>query len=236
MKSEKSFYIVFLFFVLIFQTSCNNVSVNQIKTEDEITIKNLVQNKEADISWTKEIEAEVLSTPLTVPSEYSKANVPASPDMLKLSRKGNQPVYPELNDFGSLDTSSLAPFVQEKVLKFSADLSSNIYSGPEKYFYEPYKFNYLFFRNDFIEGWKNYFKKDFPYTLEDTKQTDDEGNPVKISLFSKYILGQPFIGAEIISLPVRFYCQEGKIDVTLYISNDNKSLIYQITIDRWVKV
>ena len=115
-------------------------------------------------------------------------------------------------------------------------MSSNIYSGPEKYFYEPYKFNYLFFRNDFIEGWKNYFKKDFPYTLEDTKQTDDEGNPVKISLFSKYILGQPFIGAEIISLPVRFYCQEGKIDVTLYISNDNKSLIYQITIDRWVKV
>lgn len=54
-------------------------------------------------------------------------------------------------------------------------------------------------------------------------------------LFKKWIIGEPFYGEKILQIPIRFYCNDGTVDVTLYLNKEN-NLIYQITIDRWEKV
>ena len=80
------------------------------------------------------------------------------------------PVYPEMENFGSLDIRNLKQSLKETVDNFSKSLSSNIYSGPETFFDEKYRFNYIFFKNDFISQWKKYFNQDFPYTEKNDKE------------------------------------------------------------------
>ena len=75
--------------------------------------------------------------------------------------------------------------------------------------------------NDFEAGWKKNFNEEIP-------------EPSK--LFTKWILGEPFNGADIIQIPVRFYTDYGTIDMTLFLSAYGSNEFYQITIDRWQKV
>ncbi len=253
--------------------SCKNSSIPKLEYNDQETIKEEIKNLETEISWTNEIEEGILAIPVINDAKYSSANVNPTPDLLKLDKYKDVPVYPELEGFGSLDIRNLKPSIQETVQNFVNAFSTDIYSGPENYFDAKYRFNYIFFRNDFITQWKKYFNKDFPYSLEKYKEIKDtkennkkiiqkqkeiekakkeaeekneelpeeiknyESEELKdveeIKLFTDWIIGQPFIGPDITSLPLRFYCQEGTIDVTLYISNKNKNPIYQITIDRW---
>ena len=50
------------------------------------------------------------------------------------------------------------------------------------------------------------------------------------------MIGQPFTGNDIMQIPVRFYCNYGTIDVTIYMNPNGNNEFYQITIDRWEKV
>ena len=78
---------------------------------------------------------------------------------------------------------------------------------------------------------------------EDKKQLSDdeiqklaEEETEKEGIFSKWIFGQPFTGNDIMQIPVRFYCNYGTIDVTIYMNPNGNNEFYQITIDRWGKV
>ena len=79
----------------------------------------------------------------------------------------------------------------------------------------------MFFINDFEEGWKKNFSKNIPA-------------PEK--RFKKWIYGEPFNGAEIIQIPVRFFSDYGTIDMTVFLNANGNNEFYQITIDRWQKV
>lgn len=215
-----------LLVVILTSFSCKNSTIPKLEYSNQETIKEEVKDLETQTSWTNEIEKEILENPLITDPKFLIANTNPTPDLLKLNKNNNMPVYPEMENFGSLDIRNLKQSLKETVDNFSKSLSSNIYSGPETFFDEKYRFNYIFFKNDFISQWKKYFNQDFPYT---------EKNDKEIELFTNWIIGQPFIGPDVTSLPLRFYCQEGTIDVTLYISNKSKNMIYQITIDRWGK-
>ena len=67
-------------------------------------------------------------------------------------------------------------------------------------------------------------------------QTGEEKLKEDEKLFSKWTLGEPFIGSEIIQIPVRFYADCGTIDVMMFLSSSGNNEFYQITIDRWQKV
>ena len=60
--------------------------------------------------------------------------------------------------------------------------------------------------------------------------------PEEGQLFTKWIYGEPFNGADIIQIPVRFYADCGTIDVTVFLNSTGNNEFYQITIDRWKKV
>ena len=272
---------------LMFIFSCNNSSESKLAYADIDTVKETVKQREVEIAWTKELEPGRLSENLDAGVIFADENMTADPDLVKIIKDYNNPVYPELLDFGVLDSTSLSYSARERINNFCSSLSLDIYSGPEMYFSNSYIFNYVFFKNDFIGGWLENFDEDYPLTeklakenrekrqknkqIEDRKKQkeqqekeraeriangeateedlilqknetkiEDEKEEIpevfeEVNIFDKWIIGQPFIGPEIVQVPVRFYCKQGTVDVTLYINQIKQNSIYQITIDRWIK-
>lgn len=306
MKFKNYLFLLSLSLILF---SCKNTTENKLAYSDVDTIKELVINKENNTAWTKELEASRLSENIATKENISN-EVTFNPDILKIFSDYQNPVYPEFEDFGKLDTSQLDDNSKKIINEFAENLSKDIYYGGEKYFNSNYIFNYIFFSEEFVSNWKNSFDKDFPYTKKEISQyttlineknnlltekesLENENNPKeeeselseseellidntiegiegsdslveedkrkervkrieeidkkvtkidkKLSkytinkLFSKWIIGEPFYGEKILQIPLRFYCNEGTVDVTLYLNKENNK-IYQITIDRWVKV
>lgn len=306
MKFKNYLFLLSLSLILF---SCKNTTENKLAYSDVDTIKELVINKENNTAWTKELEASRLSENIATKENISN-EVTFNPDILKIISDYQNPVYPEFEDFGKLDTSQLDDNSKKIINEFAENLSKDIYYGGEKYFNNNYIFNYIFFSEEFVSNWKNNFDKDFPYTKKEISQyttlineknnlltekesLENENNPKeeeselseseellidntiegiegsdslveedkrkervkrieeidkkvtkidkKLSkysiskLFSKWIIGEPFYGEKILQISLRFYCNEGTVDVTLYLNKENNK-IYQITIDRWVKV
>ena len=235
--------------------SCkNNTTETKLVYTENNTIKQAVKNKEQEITWTIEIAPERLQ------QDFSRASANISPeilfnvDLIKVRSNDKAPVFPELDDFGSLDLSKLKPEAKERIIKVCEALSKSLYSGADLYFSRKYIFNYVFFRNDLIFGWKDNFGVTFPEEYkkeikkaaaisEDSDEESDKNKSKKEEkseeikpLFYKWIIGEPFIGSELMQIPVRFYTDCGIIDMTMFLSSGGNYEFYQITIDRWKKV
>ena len=226
MKNTFSFHInvkifLTLAFVMLFVFSCKNTSETKLVYTENNTIKQEVKNKEDNITWTFELEENRLSQTITRDSIELGLEVPYGKELYKLKSFMQKPVYPSIEEFGSLDTSNLKLSVKEKVTNFITAFTSEEHSGADAFFNKKYIFNYVFFLNDFESGWKKNFSKTIP---------DAPG------LFTKWVFGQPFNGADIIQIPVRFYTSCGTIDMTMFINSTGKNDFYQITIDRWDRV
>ena len=206
---------------LFCQFSCSNAPETKLVYTETDTIKQSVREREQTITWTQELEGEVLSERITKDSMKLGPDVVYGRDIYKISKSTQKPVYPSIEGFGSLDTSNLKISVKEKIEKFCEELSSKDYSGISAYFSSKYLFNYVFFIKDFEEGWKKNFSEELP-----------EEHPY----FNKWIYGQPFNGVDIIQIPVRFYADCGTIDMTVFLNSGGNNEFYQITIDRWKKV
>lgn len=202
--------------------ACKNTSDTKLVYTENDTIKNSVKEKELGITWTQEVEAERLTKKISRSSMELGADVPYSKELFKISREKKMPVYPEFTDFGSLDTRALQASLKEKINNFCTGFSSENHSGSDSYFSRKYIFNYIFFINDFENGWKKNFGTDYP------KEKSD--------IFNKWTIGEPFIGTEIIQIPVRFYSTCGIIDITIFLNSSGNNEFYQINIDRWKKV
>ena len=201
--------------------SCSNSQESKLVYTESNTIKQSVKDKEQDITWTTELEEKRLSQQIHRGSMKLGADVPYSKELYKINQKGQLPVYPSIAEFGSLDTTNLRPALKDKLDQFCTSFASEKHSGAESYFNRRYLFNYVFFVKDFEDGWKNNFKKEMPEESE---------------LFTKWIFGEPFIGADIMQIPVRFYADCGTIDMTVFLNSNGNNEFYQITIDRWQKV
>ncbi len=201
--------------------ACSNSQESKLVYTESNTIKQNVIEKKQDITWTQTIEGERLSQVINRNSMQLGADVQYSKDLYKISNKSAKPVYPSFSDFGSLDTSHLRLSAKQKLVSFCTALSSENHNGAEEYFYGKYIFNYVFFIEDLHEGWKTHFDSKIP---EDSE------------IFTKWVFGEPFNGADIIQIPVRFYADCGTIDMTLFLNAKGSNEIYQISIDRWQKV
>ena len=230
---KKSLYYKFLIFSLfIFSTaliSCKNTSETKLVYTESDTIKKSVKEKEKDITWTQEIEPKRLTEKITRSSMKLGSDVAYTKDLFKISNTNKAPVYPELSDFGSLDTRNLKSSVKDKLNNFCKSLSTENHSGADSYFSRKYIFNYVFFVNELESEWKNNFGKEYPREMKEEK-TEESG------IFTKWTFGEPFIGSEIMQIRVRFYATYGIIDITVYLNSSGNNEIYQITIDRWKKV
>ena len=210
-----------LFLLLTAFSACSNSQESKLvyNTESD-TIKQAVKDKELVITWTQELEEKRLSETINRSSIELGNDVPYNPEVFKIDVNRQTPVFPSLGEFGSLDTRNISAQVKDKLNKFCEAFASEKHEGADNYFNRKYIFNYVFFVQDLEEGWKKAFNSDY------TKEKEP---------FSKWIYGEPFIGSEIMQIPVRFYTTCGIIDVTMLLNSNGSNEIYQITIDRWQK-
>ena len=227
-KSLISRICIFFSLILVF-FSCKNTTESKLVYTDADTIKKNVKEREQGITWTQEIEPKRLTEKITRSSMKLGSDVAYTKDLFKISNTNKAPVYPELSDFGSLDTRNLKSSVKDKLNNFCKSLSTENHSGADSYFSRKYIFNYVFFVNELESEWKNNFGKEYPREMKEEK-TEESG------IFTKWTFGEPFIGSEIMQIPVRFYATCGIIDITVYLNSSGNNEIYQITIDRWKKV
>ena len=221
-KALRSFIIIFSVITnLLAIISYSNSQESKLVYTENNTIKKSVKEKEVEITWTQELEGERLSKKITRGSMELGPDVIYDKELFKIQTKKPAPVYPSISDFGSLDTSALRPSVKNKLDDFCKAFSEVKHTGAASYFSNKYIFNYVFFMTDLEGDWSKKFGKKLP----------EEGE-----LFTKWIYGQPFNGADIIQIPVRFYADCGTIDMTVFLNSGGNNEFYQITIDRWKKV
>ena len=210
-----------LFTVILSFNSCKNTTESKLVYTENNTIKQNVKQKEQEITWTNELEGERLLQVINRGAMKLGQDVTYNKELYKIDPAVQQAVYPSLEDFGSLDTQNLRPAVKNKLNAFCKAFASEKHNGAESYFSRKYIFNYVFFVNDFEAGWQKNFNKKIPSETE---------------LFTKWIFGEPFIGSDIMQIPVRFYTDCGTIDVTVFLTSQGNNEFYQICIDRWQKV
>lgn len=225
---------IIVFLSLLF--SCNNSSAGKLAYTDTETVRSSIERKESEISWTKEMEGDLLTTRHDKNEMIDNMAITFTPDIAKILLEYNQPQYPEFEDFGKLDVSNCSDDCLRKIEEFLTLISEDIYSNADSYFNNDYVFNFIFFRKELIDNWKKVFNVDFPQVGEVKKGVLTEAEVEKEKLFDKWIFGQPFTGKEITELPVRLYCKMGIIDITLFINHNKQNSINQIIINRWGKL
>lgn len=256
--------ILFIIFISSIFLACSNSQDSKLSYTDVDTIKEIVKDREVDVIWTKEVEGERLDKDISRYIEKKIGeDVPFTPSTIKILPSYKESVYPSIQTFGSLNSSNLPEEKRNYINDFCKSISDNIFSGPDGYFKASYMFNYVFFSNELVEKWPLMFEEDFPFTKEEMEKAvaaekekqqalEDEKNGIKKPdskndkkseeeikmpdpLFTRWILGEPFIGDDLLQLPVRFFTKNGSLDVTMYMSPKSENSVYQVTIDRWEK-
>jgi len=210
-----------IIFIILF-LSCKNNTESKLSFTEENTIKNTVKEKEQSITWSKELEGDRLSEKVSSSNNKVSSEVIYNIDVVNILSDFQSPIYPEFENFGKLDTTSLSGAAKEKIISFCNGLADLNKQQLQSSFNSKYIFNYVFFLEELKNNWKNNFNEDFPEELKEDEK-----------LFSKWIIGEPFNGEEIIQIPVRFYCKQGTLDVTLYLNIKQQYSIYQAAISGW---
>ena len=218
---SKSLLLLTVFFPLCF-FSCSHSKELLDDADDLYTIKSLVSQIENQTVWADELEKDRLTRPVQEDVPYIPEGHTLTKENAKLSSILKSAVYPEFKDFGSLDIS----LIEYKHLESAGNICSQLSEWNQEklfgFFSSNYRFNYIFFADELKKGWKDNFDVSFP-----------EGEEIK--LFDRWILGQAAILENLIQFPVRFYCNTGYVDVTLYMSPDKENTLYNIKIERWEK-
>lgn len=228
-----------IFLVSFSFLSCSNGAevedfASQPEIEDENgqdyeTLKDIILEKGAKVSWTGELEGDRLIADVHRDVDHVSSDVGLSPIVVNVAGGENDDVYPELIGFGSLDTRGLAGELRTFIEDFCKSFAENVYSGPEKFFDSKYLFNFVFFRQDLELDWVKNFGEEFPQAVFNRVEKDSQGDSAYVPvLFTSWRLGAPISSGEILQQPVRFYCNQGYVDFVLYVRLDNKK-IYQIS-------
>lgn len=225
---KKSIHIINSFIISLLLFSCSNSKDLTEESSELFTIKSVVSQIENDTVWSVELEGERLTQPVKNDAPFLSEGHTLTVENAKLSAALLPAVYPGFKNFASLDISSL----EYKFIESASDFSSQISTwNQEKLFSNfpsNFRFNYIFFEEELKKGWKNNFNHSFP-----EKNTEEEDEDFRI--FDKWILGQAAVLDNLIQFPVRFYCNMGYLDVTLYMSPDKANILYNIKIERWEK-
>ena len=172
LKKSFSFFLYFFVSLLFCFTSCKVASKTELSYTNVETIKNEIAEIDKTLSWNKEIEPQRLVSNADWFNESITSQIEKNVELLKIINS-NSSVYPEFEDFGSLNDSLVNADLYKKIEQIFVSVSNNIYNGPETFFDSNYLYNYVFFREDLKEGWKKNFNTDFPHIF-DYKDSDHE--------------------------------------------------------------
>ena len=185
---------VFVIFIISFLfIACSNSPDSKLVLIEDDTLKSILTNKELNVTWTNELEGNVLSQNITdfdflVPGIRPTLNLQRAKGELK------EPVYPEIQNFASLDFRNVPLSLRQFLNDFGSGLCSEESYACEKYFDSSYVFSYVFFCKD-VEN-------------------------RSIKKFDSYIVGRPFFLEETIRVPFRLYHGKTYSDIFVCLKNN----------------
>lgn len=172
MKKKYFFPVIFFISLLFCFISCKVASKTELSYTNVETIKKEIAEMDKTLTWNKEIEPQRLVLNNDWFKDTVNQQIEKNIELLKIVNT-NVNVYPEFENFGSLNDSLVDVNLYNTIENIFVSISNNIYNGPETFFDSQYLYNYVFFREDLKEGWKKNFNKDFPHVF-DYKDSDDE--------------------------------------------------------------
>lgn len=172
MKKKYFFPVTFYISLLFCFISCKVASKTELSYTNVETIKEEIAEMDKTLTWNKEIEPQRLVLNNDWFKDTVNQQIEKNIELLKIVNT-NVNVYPEFENFGSLNDSLVDVNLYNTIENIFVSVSNNIYNGPETFFDSKYLYNYVFFREDLKEGWKKNFNKDFPHVF-DYKDSDDE--------------------------------------------------------------
>jgi len=214
----KPLFRIFLFVLISpFIASCSAGHGNDKIFSDTNTIKELASEREKELLWTRELE----SVRLVLDTKKNAAvqdNIILEPVVMLGAQNSSGVIYPVLDGFGSLDTSSVS-----KDLKASLDKACTAISKwkiSELNVESKNAYTAVLFKYDIENEWKSNFKAAFPAVAEGSV------------LFSSWLYGNPFAEDESIQIPVRFFSKYGTVDVLIFFAASSYH-INEIQIQKW---
>lgn len=199
-----------VFFIIlgtcILFSSCKKNKKDIIIINEEETIKKTIENKENSIFWTEAYEENILTEAIITPEILE--NIPLSVGTINAVPGLVTPIYPEINELGSLDNSDISKEVVTFVNRICNQIKNDPQKNMEQFFDENYIFNYVFFRTDLKDNWEKLFHTKYP-----------SGR-----LFNKFYAGRINEGFDLTQVVCRFYTDINYIDITLFISQNEKKL------------
>ena len=172
MKKKYFFPVIFYISLIFCFISCKVASKTELSYTNVETIKEEIAEMDKTLTWNKEIEPQRLVLNNDWFKDTVNQQIEKNIELLKIVNT-NVNVYPEFENFGSLNDSLVDVNLYNTIENIFVSISNNIYNGPETFFDSQYLYNYVFFREDLKEGWKKNFNNDFPHIF-DYKDSDDE--------------------------------------------------------------
>lgn len=203
LKTASTFSSIFLIF------ACSNSQNPQgIQLDYENTLRKQFQNRFDSISWTEELEADLITQREASDSKIfsSKSlNNLAAASVIKIT--DSNAIYPTIDGFGSIKITSIPASLKSMITDFCAELlniSQASNSSQEEVSQEEISEEIYTKLASHISSERRYMLSIY---LQDTKNY-----PVA----SKFYLGSPFITGEKYEVPVFFLSSQGNWIVLLY--------------------
>lgn len=214
---------IFLLFIFTF-VSCSANNEEIIKYNVDENLHTIVSKKNEELIWTRELESARLLKD-TKKMQGVSASVKLSKNVVIVSENSYPKIYPYLEGFGSLDTTSVSADLGKLIETFASSLCFGVFD--EALFNSHAVFTFVLFQNDLKTLWKDLLKKDMPTFPAEEQETIS----VSQKVFTSWIVGKPFVFDNEIQVPIRFEKDSIYIDVMLFVSVENK--IEQIQITQW---
>lgn len=214
----RKFCIFALSFFSVLYISCSNGAGSDKIISESATIKQLTFERDSDLLWTRELESVRLLLDVKKNQAVSD-NVLLEPVVMICANTNKAAVYPYLENFGSLDTSSISKELRtfldgscEHICEWKPELLMLKDSA---------LFSLILFKYDIENQWTENFNEDFPVVSEEQK------------LFDSWFYGEPFINDGELQIPVRFAVKKGFIDIKMFIDSAESFKIDGIQILKW---
>ena len=158
---------IFLLFIFTF-VSCSVNNEEIIKYNVDENLHTIVSKKNEELIWTRELESARLLKD-TKKMEGVSASVKLSKNVVIVSEKSYPKIYPYLEGFGSLDTTSVSADLGKLIETFASSLCFGVFD--EALFNSHAVFTFVLFQNDLKTLWKDLLKKDMPTFPAEEQET-----------------------------------------------------------------
>lgn len=196
--------------------SCANSSSAIVADYNAETLRSRAENKENSTLWTRELESMRLAEDITHAPD-ADSSVKLTPSAAAVCTYSAKPLYPQLEGFGSLDTSLLSQDVRNVLDSFCRAVSAE--QPVDTLMAKDSLYSAVLFQDDLKGVWKERFNEDFPEKADG------------LELFTRTLYGEPFIDSGMYDIPVRLYCAAGYIDTDVsLVQEDGAFKINQIQI------